>query len=82
MSTSQPREQFLLISALGPNPMELTTLLCRACVESRCAVVSSRLTRHGEFSALVLQVSGAGMPSPASRAACRPSPSAATSPSA
>ncbi|PXC08678.1 glycine cleavage system protein R, partial [Pseudomonas aeruginosa] len=53
MSTSQPREQFLLISALGPNPMELTTLLCRACVESRCAVVSSRLTRHGEFSALV-----------------------------
>ncbi|MGV8462385.1 glycine cleavage system protein R, partial [Pseudomonas aeruginosa] len=25
MSTSQPREQFLLISALGPNPMELTT---------------------------------------------------------
>lgn len=58
MSTSQPREQFLLISALGPNPMELTTLLCRACVESRCAVVSSRLTRHGEFSALVLQISG------------------------
>lgn len=82
MSTSQPREQFLLISALGPNPMELTTLLCRACVESRCAVVSSRLTRHGEFSALVLQISGSWDALARPRAACRPSPSAATSPSA
>lgn len=58
MSTTPPREQFLLISALGRNPMELTNVLCRASQENRCAVVSSRLTRHGEFCALVLQISG------------------------
>lgn len=58
MSASHPREQFLLISALGPNPMELTSVLCRTCMDNRCSVISSRLTRHGEFSALVLQVSG------------------------
>ncbi|SDG74023.1 glycine cleavage system transcriptional repressor [Pseudomonas benzenivorans] len=58
MSTPSVREQFLLISALGPNAMELTNVLCRACHENRCAVVSTRLSRHGEFSALVLQVSG------------------------
>ena len=52
------REQFLVISALGANPMELTNVLCRASHESRCSVVSSRLTRHGECSALILQVSG------------------------
>jgi glycine cleavage system transcriptional repressor len=38
--------------------MELTNVLCRASQESRCAVVSSRVSRHGEFSALVFQVSG------------------------
>jgi glycine cleavage system transcriptional repressor len=38
--------------------MELTNTLCRATSESRCAVTSSRLTRHGEYSALILQVSG------------------------
>ena len=58
MSTTLPREQFLVISALGASPMELTSVLCRASQESRCNVVSSRLTRHGEYSALVLQVSG------------------------
>ena len=58
MSTTQPREQFLLISALGAKPMELTTLLCRASQENRCAVISSRLSRHGEYSALILQISG------------------------
>lgn len=58
MSTPQPREQFLVISALGASPMELTSVLCRASQESRCNVVSSRLTRHGEYSALVLQVAG------------------------
>lgn len=58
MSTLPPREQFLVISALGTSPMELTSVLCRTCQESRCNVVSSRLTRHGEYSALVLQVSG------------------------
>ncbi|AYN93912.1 MULTISPECIES: glycine cleavage system protein R [Pseudomonas] len=57
-ATPPPREQFLVISALGSNPMELTNVLYRTCLESRCAVVSSRLSRHGEFSALILQVSG------------------------
>ncbi len=58
MSTPPVREQFLVISALGPNPMELTNVLYRATHENRCAVSSSRLTRHGEFSSLILQVSG------------------------
>ena len=58
MSTPTVREQFLVISALGANPMELTNVLCRASHENRCAVVTSRLTRHGECSALVLQISG------------------------
>ncbi|UTW08607.1 glycine cleavage system protein R [Pseudomonas benzenivorans] len=58
MSTPPVREQFLVISALGPNAMELTNVLCRASHENRCAVVSTRLSRHGEFSALVLQISG------------------------
>ncbi len=58
MSTLPPREQFLVISALGTSPMELTSVLCRAAQESRCNVVSSRLTRHGEYSALTLQVAG------------------------
>ncbi|MBP8203320.1 glycine cleavage system protein R [Pseudomonas sp. TMP9] len=58
MSTPSVREQFLLISALGPNAMELTNVLCRTSHENRCAVVSTRLSRHGEYSALVLQISG------------------------
>ena len=58
MSTPPVREQFLVISALGPNAMELTNVLCRASHENRCAVISTRLSRHGEFSALVLQISG------------------------
>ncbi|SFU20021.1 glycine cleavage system protein R [Pseudomonas marincola] len=58
MSTPPVREQFLVISALGLNAMELTNVLCRASNENRCAVVSTRLSRHGEFSALVLQISG------------------------
>lgn len=58
MSTPPAREQFLVISALGKNPMELTNVLSRASQESRCSVVSTRLTRHGEVCALVLQVNG------------------------
>lgn len=58
MSLPPVREQFLLISALGASPMELTNTLCRAANESRCAVTSSRLTRHGEYSAFIIQVSG------------------------
>ena len=33
-------------------------MLCRAANENRCAVVSTRLTRHGQCSALVLEVGG------------------------
>jgi glycine cleavage system transcriptional repressor len=58
MSTPPVREQFLVISALGPNPMELTNVLCRACHENRCLVTSTHLSRHGECSALTLQVAG------------------------
>lgn len=58
MSTPPVREQFLVISALGANSMELTNVLCRASQENRCAVISTRLSRHGEYSALVLQIAG------------------------
>lgn len=58
MSTPPVREQFLVISALGPNAMELTNVLCRASHENRCAIESTRLSRHGEYAALVLQLSG------------------------
>ncbi|MCQ4322662.1 glycine cleavage system protein R [Stutzerimonas stutzeri] len=53
-----PREQFLVISAIGRSPMALTNVLCRASNENRCAVVSTRLTRHGECCALVLEITG------------------------
>ena len=53
-----PRNQYLVISAIGNNPIELTNTLCRACLESRCSVVSSRLTRHEAYSVLVMQVGG------------------------
>lgn len=58
MSTPPVREQFLVVCALGSNPMELTNVLCRLSQENRCAVVSTRLSRHGEYSALVLQIAG------------------------
>jgi glycine cleavage system transcriptional repressor len=58
MSTSIVREQFLVISALGASPMGLTNVLYRASHENRCAVITSRLTRHGECSALVLEITG------------------------
>lgn len=56
--SSPVREQFLLISAIGASAMELTQALCTACSENRCSITSSRLNRYGEFSALILQVSG------------------------
>lgn len=58
MVTPPVREQFLVISALGPDPMELANVFCRACQENRCTLDTTRLTRHGEYSALVIQVSG------------------------
>lgn len=58
MSTPSAREQFLVISALGPNPMELTNVLCRASLECRCSIISTRLSRHGDTCALVVQATG------------------------
>lgn len=58
MSLIPLREQYLLISAMGSDPLELTNVICRACHENRCSMVSSRLTRHGEYSVLVVQVGG------------------------
>lgn len=58
MSSPLPPEQYLLISALAVKPIELTSLLSRSCLDNRCAIVSTQLTRHGEYSALLLQVAG------------------------
>ena len=48
MSVLPLRDQYLLISATGRDPLELTNVICRACQENRCSVISSRLTRHGQ----------------------------------
>lgn len=58
MSAPRPRDQHMLVSALGKSTPALTLLLCRASQDSRCALVTSRLTEHGDYSALILQVSG------------------------
>ncbi len=58
MSAPLPREQHVLISAHGKSASALTLLLCRACQDSRCSIISSRLTQHGDYSALVLQAGG------------------------
>ena len=58
MSAPLPREQHVLVSALGKNAPALALLLSRACQDSRCSVISSRLTRHGDYSALILQAGG------------------------
>ncbi len=58
MSVIPLREQYILISAMGSDPLELTNVICRACHENRCSMVSSRLTRHGEYSVLVVQAGG------------------------
>lgn len=58
MSSSTPPEQHIIITALAENPLQLTNLLCRTCQESRCSTVNSRLTPHGQLSALTLQVKG------------------------
>lgn len=58
MSAPLPREQHVLISALGKNLPALALLLCRTCQDSRCSVLSSRLTQHGDYSALVIQAGG------------------------
>lgn len=58
MFTPPPREQFLVISVLGTSSTEMAGLLYRNCLENRCSVISSRLNRHGEYSSLILQVTG------------------------
>lgn len=58
MSQPSPLNQQLLVTAIGPDPQELSLLLCRACQDSRCGIVSSRLSRHGTLSAMTLQASG------------------------
>lgn len=58
MSAPLPREQHVLISALGKNAPALSLMLCRACQDNRCSVISSRLTQHGDHSALTLQAAG------------------------
>ena len=58
MSAPLSREQHLLISAIGKNASALALQLCRACQDSRCSIISSHLTQHGEHSALVIQAGG------------------------
>ncbi len=58
MASPSPRNQHILLTALGPSPLELSLLICRSCQESRCSIISSRLTQHGELSAMTLQASG------------------------
>ena len=59
MSVLPLREQYLLISATGRDPLALTHIICHACQENRCSVISSRLTRHGQYSVLIVQAGGA-----------------------
>ncbi|MFN3580820.1 MAG: glycine cleavage system protein R [Pseudomonas sp.] len=59
MSTvNSQRDQFLVISALSAQTTPLVTTLTRLCLEQRCLIVSSRMSRHGTCSSLLLQVSG------------------------
>lgn len=58
MSQEAPREQQLLISVLGDDPRSMASELCRLLLEARCSVSSSRLSRHAQAGAMVLQVSG------------------------
>jgi glycine cleavage system transcriptional repressor len=58
MSVTPPREQFLVINALGRSPSELASLLYRTSLENRCNVISSRLTRHGDQASMTVQVAG------------------------
>ncbi|HDZ56286.1 MAG TPA: glycine cleavage system protein R [Pseudomonas xinjiangensis] len=55
---SSQKEQFLVITAMGQQTTALATMLTRLCMEQRCLIVSSRMSRHGTCAALLLQVSG------------------------
>ena len=52
------RDQFLVINALGTQTTSMVTTLTRLCLEQRCLIVSSRMSRHGTCTSLLLQVSG------------------------
>jgi len=58
MTNPPVREQSLVVSVLGAEPMGMTQLLSRACLDSRCAQGNTRLLRYGEVSALLFQVTG------------------------
>lgn len=58
MSAPLPREQHVLVSAMGKNAPALSLLLCRACQDSRCSIISSRLTQHGDHGMLTVQAAG------------------------
>jgi glycine cleavage system transcriptional repressor len=57
-NTPSQKEQFLVITAMGPSSTSLASLLTRLCTEQRCLIVSSRMSRHGTCAALLLQVGG------------------------
>ncbi|KAA0695919.1 glycine cleavage system protein R [Halopseudomonas laoshanensis] len=59
MSTANSqRDQFLVINAMGSQTTSMVTTLTRLCLEQRCLIVSSRMSRHGTCTSLLLQVSG------------------------
>jgi len=51
-------EQTLVVSVLDAEPVQITHLLARACLENRCTQGNTRLLRYGEISALLFQVFG------------------------
>ena len=57
-NTPSQKEQFLVITAMGPRSTSLASLLTRLCTEQRCLIVSSRMSRHGTCAALLLQIGG------------------------
>ena len=56
--SSSQKEQFLVITAMGAQTTSLATLLTKLCMEHKCLIVSSRMSRHGTCTALLLQVTG------------------------
>lgn len=56
--SSSQKEQFLVITAMGAKTTSLATLLTKLAMEHKCLIVSSRMSRHGTCTALLLQVTG------------------------
>tara|TARA_R110000764_G_scaffold9797_1_gene30913 strand:+ start:199 stop:756 length:558 start_codon:yes stop_codon:yes gene_type:complete len=57
-STPTQRDQYLVINVMGQETTALASLLTRLCTEQRCAIISSRMSRHGTCAVLLLQVGG------------------------